>query len=83
MVDDNFNIEWEVDDGYVGNRPQVLNVSAVDIEYLDKDEIEDYFNETIFEEFLQTINAEGKNLEDFKEWALEVIKAREEEDIVG
>lgn len=78
----NFDIEWEIDDGYVcGNRPHTTNVDddILDDE-MDDSDLEELYHEIVVEEFMQNISNYGTNLEEFKEWAQTAIKAMKEED---
>ncbi len=81
-VDNDFNIKWEVEDGYIGgNRPQT---TAVDTDILDDEmtdgEIADLYEDIIVEEFMQNISGYGTNREKFIEWAKLALEARKEED---
>lgn len=82
MADQDFTIEWEVEDGYAGGRrPQHTAVDAdmLDDE-MDDNELEELYNDIVVEEFMQNISGYGSNAEEFKTWAREALKARKEED---
>lgn len=82
MADQDFTIEWQVEDGYCGgSRPQHTPVDAdmLDDE-MDDAELEELYNVIVDEEFMQNISGYGTNLEKFKEWAREALAEREEED---
>ena len=85
QVEDEFDITWEVDDGYAGpSRPQhySIDVNVLDDE-MTADELEELYNEIVMEEFMQNISAYGSNKREFIEWAkhaLEARKAEEDED---
>lgn len=82
QVEDEFDITWEVDDGYAGpSRPQhcSIDVDVLDDEMAD-DELEELYNEIVMEEFMQNITVYGSNRREFVEWAKHALEARKEDD---
>jgi len=82
QVEDEFDITWEVDDGYAGpSRPQHC---SIDVDVLDDemtaDELEVLYNEIVMEEFRQYVTAYGSNKREFVEWAKLAMKARKAEE---
>ena len=49
-------IKWEVEDGYVGKSgPHYLEIDDAELEGLSKEEVENYINDSVQEEFEQNV----------------------------
>jgi hypothetical protein len=79
-MDDEFDIVYEVDDGYVcGFRPQYINIDDVYLEDdMDEYQLNELYDEIVEEDFRQNISAYGQNRERFIEWAKNTINKRKE-----
>ncbi len=72
-MNDEFEIKWEVEDGYVGgDRPQYVTIEASDFEDMSEDEIREEINNLVEEEFNQRITWYVDNIEDAVKWAKKV-----------
>jgi len=79
---DDFEVTWEADDGYVGgSAPHRFDISADDIEFCGTDEeLKNLFWKSIQEDFEQRVSPVCDQEEEFLEWAREVIEKRNQEE---
>ena len=82
MIDDKFEIEYAIDDGYAGkSRPQYITISSDEIEEdMDLLDCESIFHDSIQDDFEQRILPFGKNKEEFLAWAKKVIDQKQNPD---
>lgn len=75
---ENFKVEYEVDDGYVGkSAPLYTSINEGDIEDdMDESELDFLYDDYIEEAFRQNVSAYGKNRDEFLAWAKQVIELR-------
>lgn len=77
-MEDQFNVTYEIDDGYVGgHRPQHFPIYASDLEddMSDKD-LSNLFNELMEDDMASRVSAYSKMEDDFIAWAKEQISKR-------
>ena len=79
--DEEFEITYQVDDGYAGgSRPQYTTILADDLEDdMTDDDLEKLWEQYIQEAFEQKISWWSDSLEEFKDWAHERIEAMKDE----
>jgi hypothetical protein len=81
MASEKFRVEWDVEDGYVGgSRPQVLSVSLCEFDGDSLEEIVQYIEQSIQDDFDEKVSWYSHN---YKEVAREIFdrlkETREEE----
>ena len=75
-----FKARYEVDDGYVGIRPQNFTIRAEDLdEYMTDSELETLYEGMCEEHMQQHIVCATSRVDEFVEWAREVLAARTQE----
>jgi hypothetical protein len=76
-----FKCKYEIDDGYVGNRPKYFSINVNELyDDMDEDDLSEYFDESMQNDFEQSVFPYGKNKEEFIKWALERIKEMEDDE---
>ncbi len=76
-----FKVNYEVDDGYVGNRPHKFTIDEDAIETeATEEELRELYDELVYEDFQQRITPYGENVEEFIAWAKEVQKKDKDSD---
>lgn len=76
-----FEATWEAADGYVGkSRPQYVTFHGGMLDPdMTEQELRNLFNETIEEDFEQTVSWSSEDEDEFVKWAQERIEAMKEE----
>ena len=70
-----FEVKWEAEDGYCGgSAPQSFYIDAHELEEdMSEEEIVNLFEESLRDEFLQTVHPVAENQDEFVEWAKMII----------
>lgn len=83
MHNDEFEIQYEVDDGYVGSRPQTVTIGDYDVLDLDENELKRLFWDTIEDDFQQKCRPYSDQESEFVAWAKERQEELRDEDTDG
>lgn len=77
-----FRAMYEIDDGYAGGaRPQYFAIRPDELEEdMTDDDLEAFYEESCDEHMRQNIGCSPSRVDEFVEWAREVLAARQQED---
>jgi hypothetical protein len=76
-TNDRFSGAYQVDDGYVGNRPQHFTINAFELEDdMDDEALRCFYEESAEDHFRQSVGISCSRTDQFVEWAKAQLAAR-------